>query len=197
MSQGEDAKLAPTQELEKERFMAIVVCQHCFKERTYAYSTDEVQQRRFDQPEPPADFFHGVLTCRNCKKQTAFGMRKDAVNHYPTIEEVQTSPKVPKLVVDMLTDARMCFYGAGWWGTVAMARAAIEEALEQKGHKGRLEEQIESARNAGALSDHEYMLAHGSRLAGNKALHRETSLEPSLVPAALSAALVIVNHLYK
>ncbi len=135
--------------------MAILVCQHCGKERTYTYSTSEVQSKNSSKPDPLVDLIRGVLTCRNCQKQTAFGMRKDAVDRYPAIEEVQTLPKVPDLVGDMLTDARMCFYGSGWRGTVAMARAAVEEALEQRGHKGRLETQIESAKTAGHLSDYE------------------------------------------
>ena len=193
----EETTLAPSEIIEGVTWVAIVVCQHCGRERTYTYSTNTIEMHRPGGPEPRADLIRGVLTCAGCRKQTAFGMRKDAVDRYPAIEEIQTLPKVPKLAVDMLMDARMCFYGSGWRGTVAMARASVEEALEQRGHKGKLEDQIESAKQSGHLSAYEYMLAHGSRLAGNNALHRETTLDPSLVPAALSAALVIVNYLYR
>ena len=129
--------------------------------------------------------------------KTPFGMRNDAFDRYPATDYGQMLENVPDLVKDMLTDAAMWYYGSRWREAVGMAPAAVEEALQQLGYDGRLEKIIDDAKADGRLKDHEYMLAHSSRLAGNEALHRENSLDPALVPAALSAAVVVVNHLFR
>ena len=62
--------------------------------------------------------------------------------------------------------------------------------------KGKLEQRIDGARRKDILTDTEYMLAHGSRLVGNAALHRASIVAPSDIPAVLSAVVSITNHLF-
>ena len=74
----------------------------------------------------------------------------------------------------------------------------MEEGLEQKGYSGKtLELLIDDAEAAGALDRTNFMLAHGSRLVGNAALHKESSIEPGNIPAVLSAAVSICNYLFR
>ena len=183
------AKLPPEDE-RRVRYMAQLVCQNCGKERELTVVHHEHLR------DDAADIIRGVLTCFACNQRTPFGMRNNAINFYPAGQLGTFTPNVPEIVKDMWLDAELCLYGAGFRGAVAMARATVEEALEQRGFKGTLEDQIKAALAKGALTDREGMLAHGSRLAGNAALHKEASLDISIVPTALGAAVQIANHLF-
>jgi hypothetical protein len=125
-------------------------------------------------------------------------MTDNAISFYPGKEPYgKLSGKSQPKVEALFKDAELCFYGTGFRGAVAMCRACVEEALEQKGVKQpRLEEMIDEAESKGLLTRTEFMLAHGSRLAGNAALHKEVALDPSSIPAVLSATASIVNHLF-
>ena len=186
----EAARVSPREGEEGDSYMAQLVCQNCGKERELRVEHNEHLR------DDAADIIRGVLTCFACNQRTPFGMRNNAINFYPAGELGTFTPNVPTLVKEMWADAELCLYGAGFRGAVAMARATVEEALEQSGFKGRLEDQITAAKAKGALTDREAMLAHGSRLAGNDALHREASLDISIVPTALGAAVQIANHLF-
>ena len=53
---------------------------------------------------------------------------------------------IPKTVLDLLDEARLCFYGAAFRGVVAICRSCVEESLHQRGIQGKdLAEKIESA----------------------------------------------------
>lgn len=173
--------------------MANLVCDHCGDVLELSYRITS----RF--PTDTGDIITGVLTCTRCQQKTIFGMKDDAVNFYPGKAVYgQLDEWVPAMVREFFVDAEMCFFGTGFRGAVAMSRACVEEGLEQKGYSGKqLELLINDAHEAGALDPTNYMLAHGSRLVGNEALHKASSIQPSNVPAVLSAAVSICNYLFR
>jgi len=82
-------------------------------------------------------------------------------------------------------------------GAAVMARATVEQALVNRGVKERtLDDSIAEAHKNGLLGPTELAIAHGSRLIGNGAIHEAASIEPGQVPPLLSAAALIVNHLF-
>jgi hypothetical protein len=180
--------------LKKEgtRKMAEILCENCNCRRLLMYNP--IQRASGDK----ADSFYGVLTCRRCGQKTIFGMNDDAVSFYPSKKAYGAlSENTPQNVRDMFTDAELCFYGMGFRGAVSVSRACVEAGLTHKGiTKGKLEERIDEAKSIGILTETEYMLAHGSRLAGNAALHKAQNIAPSDVPVVLSAVASIINHLF-
>ena len=173
--------------------MADIICAHCGSSRELSYRT------RVLIPGEGSDSIHGVLTCRTCGQKTIFGMSDDAVSFYPGKTAYGAlSENTPPDVRDIFADAEVCFYGTSLRGAVAMSRACVEAGLSHKGiSEGSLEQRIDEAKTNNILTDTEYMLAHGSRLAGNAALHKATNIAPSDVPSVLSAVVGIINHLFK
>jgi hypothetical protein len=172
--------------------MAEILCDHCDSSRLLNY------QRKMWVSGEGSDSIHGVLTCRQCKKKTIFGMTNDAISFYPSKAAYGAlSVNTPQDVRDRFVDAELCFYGMGFRGAVAVSRACVEVGLSHKGiTQGHLEQRIDEAKGRDILTETEYMLAHGSRLAGNAALHKATAIAPSDIPAVLSAVVGIMNHLF-
>lgn len=82
-------------------------------------------------------------------------------------------------------------------GAAVMARATVEDALDTRGVREReLRQSIDVAKTRDLLGDTEVSIAHGSRLVGNNAIHQADRIELGEVPPVLSAAALIVNHLY-
>ena len=183
-------RLAETDAVEGED-MAELVCDHCGQTRT-------LEMRHSSHLPGEVDILRGTLTCRSCGGKTIFGMQGNAINFYPTKGAYgELSQTIPPKVRHRFLDAELAFYGGSLGGAVAMARSTVEVALEQRGFtQGTLEDQIDAAEAAGALDKTQSMLAHGSRLAGNDALHRAETIEPGAVPPALSASISIANHLF-
>ena len=187
---GRLVRLLPTKK--KGVKMAELLCDHCGKSR-------EINYRRATWVSGEgSDMISGVLTCRQCGKKTIFGMTNDAITFYPTQNAYgQLSENTPNSVRDIFSDAELCYYGMGFRGAVAMCRACVERALKERNiTHGVLEGKIDEAEGTGILTRREYMLAHGSRLVGNDALHRAESVEPSDIPSVLSATSSIVSHLF-
>ena len=172
--------------------MAIVICDHCGKTRQLNYL------RGPSLGGDGSDSIYGVLTCRTCKQKTIFGMTDNAISFYPSKSAYGAlSEHTPQDVRDMFVDAELCFYGMGFRGAAAVSRACVEAGLSHKGiTQGYLEQRIDEAKGKDILTETEYMLAHGSRLAGNAALHKATIIAPSDIPAVLSAVVGIINHLF-
>ena len=135
--------------------MANLVCDHC----PHVLELRHHVPSRL--PSDPGDLITGVLTCTKCQQKTIFGMKNDAVNFYPGKATYgQLDGQVPALVREFFLDAKMCYFGTGFRGAVAMSRACVEEGLEQKGYSGkRLELLIDDAQAAGDLDQTSYMLA--------------------------------------
>jgi len=173
--------------------MANVLCDHCGSSRELSY---RLSSRTSGEG---SDSIHGVLTCRKCGQKTIFGMTEDAISFYPSKTAYGAlSVNTPQDVKDIFADAELCFYGMGFRGAAAVSRACVEAGLSHKGiTQGNLEQRIDEAKGKDILTETEYMLAHGSRLAGNAALHRATIIAPSDIPAVLSAVVGITNHLFQ
>jgi len=126
-------------------------------------------------------------------------MTNGAISFYPSKTAYGTlTENTSQDVRDIFIDAELCFYGMGFRGVIAVSRACVEAGLSHQGiTQGNLEQRIDEAKNRNILTETQYMLAHGSRLAGNAALHRATSIAPSEVPVVLSAVVGITNHLFK
>jgi len=126
-------------------------------------------------------------------------MTNNAISFYPSKTAYGAlSENTPQDVRDIFVDAELCFYGMGFRGAVAVSRACVEAGLSHKGiTQGNLEQRIDEAKDKDILTETEYMLAHGSRLAGNAALHKAAIIAPSDVPAVLSAVVGIINHLFQ
>jgi len=172
--------------------MADLICDHCGDMRELAWRPQPVRS------DGKTDIIRGVLTCRNCDRKTIFGMTGNAISFYPSKNAYgQLSGGIPNSVRGTFLDAELCYYGMGFRGAVAMCRACVERALVERGITNRtLEAKIDEAKKQTILTDREYMLAHGSRLVGNEALHEAETIEPSDIPSVLSAAINIVNHLF-
>ena len=181
----------PLTRREEVKKMPEILCDHCGSSRLLRYRSSRLAADRRDS-------IYGVLTCRKCQKKTIFGMIDDAISFYPSEAAYGVlSVNTPQDVRDIFVDAELCFYGMGFRGAVAVSRACVEAGLSHKGiTKGTLEKRIDDAKAEDILTETEYMLAHGSRLAGNAALHKATIIVPSDIPAVLSAAVGIINHLF-
>ena len=173
--------------------MAEVLCDHCGSSRQLNY------KRQVYHTGEGSDSIYGVLTCRKCGQKTIFGMIHDAISFYPSKAAYGLlSVNTPQDVRDMFVDAELCFYGMGFRGVAAVSRACVEAGLSHRGiTQGHLEQRIDEAKGKDILTETEYMLAHGSRLAGNAALHKAKIIAPSDIPAVLSAVVGIINHLFK
>ncbi len=185
-------KILPTKK-KGVKNMATLLCDHCGSSLKLNYQCTTLIGGE------GADFIHGVLTCRKCGQKTIFGMTNDAISFYPSKTAYGAlSVNTPEDVKDLFVDAELCFYGMGFRGAVAVSRACVEKGLSHKRvTEGTLEQRIEEAKSSDILTDTEYMLAHGSRLAGNAALHKGTTIAPSDIPAVLSAVVSITNHLFQ
>ena len=76
-----------------------------------------------------------------------------------------------------------------------MCRSAFEQTLTEEGYEiGSLESKIEAAKKDGVLDDEQVAVAHGSRLMGNRALHRAGDIQPGQSLGALGAVATLVEH---
>lgn len=172
--------------------MAELACAHCGKIR-------ELQRIvRVSHVGEKDDLIRGVLTCRGCDKQTVFGMRNNAIDFYPGKDMFGEPHKnAPVEVKDAYTEAVLSFYGAAYRSAVSMARACLEQSLLGRRIKeDKLEKMIEEAFSAKLITQEHQMLAHGSRLVGNNALHKAKVIVPVEAQVALSAVVQIVNYLF-
>ena len=172
--------------------MAEVLCDHCGSSRQLNY---HLGTRISGEG---SDSIYGVLICRKCGQKTIFGMTNDAISFYPSKTAYgELSVNTPQDVRDIFVDAELCFYGMGFRGAAAVSRACVEAGLAHKGiTKGFLEQRIDDAKAKGILTETEHMLAHGSRLVGNNALHEAAIIAPSDIPTVLSAVVSITKHLF-
>lgn len=197
MTQEKDAKLTPTQELE-EMSMPIIRCAGCEFERVLNFSKGDHDPMSSGWGWIEKDQLFATLVCGKCGYSTAFILHGS--NALGWIEKKDTYgalvTKASAAVKQVFREAELSYSGRAYRAAATMCRACVEQALVEKGHKkGSLEQKINAAKRANHLGYQEYMIAHGSRLVGNEAVHLKEDLSPSDIPALLSAAVVIVNHL--
>ena len=171
--------------------MTQLICAHCGESRI-------LEDRTVRSPSTQADLLRGVSTCGQCGQKTVFGMTNNAITFYPGKGAYGIlSENTPQDIRDIFVDAELCFYGMGLRGAVAVSRACVEAGLSHKEITERtLEKSIDLAVENSVLTATQHMLAHGSRLVGNDALHEATDIALSDVPSVLSAVVGIINHLF-
>lgn len=185
-------KMPPPQEMGADG-MAEISCVKCGRTREIEVDRNVIGISRDD----PRDIIRAVLICRHCDGRTVFELTGNVVTLFPGANPYgELANTVPENVVDVFSEAELCYYGMANRAAVSMSRACVEQALSNVGiTNGNLEQRIDEAKEKGVLGDQERMLAHGSRLAGNNALHEAPSINPGEVPPVLAAAVNIVNHI--
>jgi len=142
-----------------------------------------------------------AFTCGNCGGVSVFEMRGDNIITFNPGRMVngpdELGSATPERAREAYSEAMLCYYGAAYRGTVAMCRSAVEEALDDKGAKGRdLHTKVEDAKSRlNILGDEEVALAQGARLVGRNALHRGASVTQTQATVALGATFDLVNHI--
>lgn len=187
MNSGEVFNATMPPKIGGDEDMAILVCGHCKKRRTINQNADEDETLAL------------VVTCSGCGGRTYFEMVGDAVtftlgggDFLGTFGEAF----VPIAISDRFDEAKICFQVRAFRAAAAMARSCVEMALSEHGiTKGNLESRIKRAKDAGMLTDEEVSLAHGSRLVGNNALHKQAVVTAPYAQSALQAAAGVVSKL--
>ncbi len=191
MSEETSDILVPPQEKGVEE-MANVGCDYCGRARALEMPWEEPMMGR------PGDAVRGVYICSYCQKPSPFELKEQTVTFRPGGRMVvPLGPAAIDAVRQRYHEAELCWYASANRAAAVMARAAVEEGLKSRGlTKGKLEEKINEALNQGIIGQEEQAIAHGSRLIGNSAVHEAEQIAPGQVPAVLSAAASIINHLF-
>lgn len=147
---------------------------------------------------PTPHVWRVVLICANCHKRTVFELRNNIVVFRPGKQEFGgLGGSTPLPVREVYEEAILCYYSLANRGAAVMCRSSVERALEARGLTGGdLDDKIKTALANTWISDVEHSIAHGSRLIGNRAIHREKTVTPSDVPAVLSATATVLRKLY-
>ena len=139
--------------IEGDISIAKLICSHCSRSReltatnpvfkylpvevkgqTYEYSGTASHNARTRQR---YDVFHVTVECAECRQWSVYTLTQDGVIFNPgklfeegIREEISDSAKT------MLQEATRCFFGNSFRGTLAMCRAALEQALTDKNVTG-------------------------------------------------------------
>jgi hypothetical protein len=146
----------------------------------------------------PGDIIRGLLVCSNCGGRSPFEIRERTITFKPGRQLLtRLNDTVPADVGERYDEAALCLYAAAYRAAAVMSRAAVEQALVNNGiTSGTLENKIDEALRQGIIGKEQHSIAHGSRLIGNDAVHKGASVSPGEVPAVLSAAANLINHVF-
>ena len=184
-----DKLLPPQEEVAK---MPYVGCDWCDRSRLLDIQWNSAYP-------PPGDIVRGVFVCSECDRSSPFALRESTITFKPGRQRITPlNAGVPKRVEEFYVEAELCLYAVAYRAAAAMARATVEQVLEEAGLTDRtLDDRINRARDQEIIGQEEHTLAHGSRLVGNDALHEAETISAGEVSAALSVAARIVNHIFK
>ena len=145
---------------------------------------------------PPGDILRGIFVCSSCNGRSPFELQEETITFKPGRQLLTPlNDNVPEDVRERYVEAELCLYAAAYRGAAVMGRSAVEQALRNRGlNQRRLEDQIDEALKQGIIGNEQKSIAHGSRLIGNGAVHAADSISPGDVPAVLSAAASLINH---
>jgi hypothetical protein len=133
-----------------------------------------------------------------CNADTLFELTRNAITFYPGSDTlIELNVTAPDGAKEMYEQARLCIFGTAYRAAAVMGRASLEQALVAKNFtSGLLEEKIDAAKAKGTIGNREFSMAHGSRLIGNDAIHKDKEVTPAYLLNALASAATIVNHLF-
>ena len=191
MSDERSTTLLPPQE-EGVAEMQNIGCDWCDRSRRIDLPWNVSYSKR------PGDIVRGVFICAECSKRSPFELKEDTVTFRPGNQWITPLDEtVPPSVQERYAEAELCMYAAAYRASAVMGRSAVELALVNVGvTKGTLENKIDNALSQGIIGQEQNSLAHGSRLIGNDAVHIGASVSPGEVPAVLSTAANIINHVF-
>jgi len=108
-------------------------------------------------------------------------------------------PAVPKEVLSDYIEAIKSFNVGAYKASVAMARRALQQALEDKGatKRARLLEQIDELKSKGILDKATSSLAHGIRQFGNYGAHPQTDLLAQVTPDDTKLVINVLKKIIK
>ena len=165
-------------------------CNHDMEVNTGAFAG-------YNRPNPHSNPIKlmGSATCRNCGAGTGFELNDNVVVY---VSGKSGYGKINAGLSDkakaLYAEAELSFQNGTPNASVAMCRASLELALNDKGFTGNtLFEQIGKAKSS--LSEVEIGLAHSSRLIARDAIHRGNLVGLSDIPSMLSATVRILNKL--
>src|SRR3990167_3676929 len=180
----EQDTLQPISEQPEELIMGRFRCKGC--QTQYTVNVSGV----FEAKNGPYIRLTGVLNC-TCRYQTPLEAEASVVleSLITTREAVpDLSNTAPGEVMASYIEARTCFYGTAYRATAAFCRSTGEEMLKAKGYtKNAFDDQIKDAKADGFIDDDLVMLAHGARLIGRNALHRNHDVTMAQALIALVA----------
>ncbi len=195
MTKAKGAKLAPTQELEEH--MPEIACVGCGRQHSF---------RHLGGYEDKTSIVQGVLICDHpgkrgpygppCNARTVFEITGDSVSFLPgKLFEEGLAANVSNEVRELFNDGLRAFYGKSYRGTIALCRAALEQALDEKGASGHnLSEKINKCQGA-ILGVQETNQAHAMRLDANEALHALKNVNATYALGGLTTTVTLVNHI--
>jgi len=145
----------------------------------------------------PEDSLSGTITCGECGTENIFRERGGVIEYRHDPDMFGTlPPQTSKIMRSLYQEAIDCFVNRTFRASAGMCRSTLEQTLEEHGYKrGSLESKIDAAKKDGILDDEQVAVAHGSRLMGNRALHRAAKINPGHAQAALGAAGTLVEHI--
>lgn len=191
MTQEEtESRLAPTAALEEQE-MSLVRCHICEQEFTVSV------QRHPQAYTNPKDILDGAVVCGECHTENLFRLRGGVIEYRHDPDMFGSMPEASSDVSHLMyTEAVECFIHATLRASAAMCRATLEQVLDDVGyHEGTLEHKIDHAKLDGLIDDVQVAIAHGSRLMGNRALHRAANIQRGPVLAALGAVVSLTEDI--
>ena len=144
----------------------------------------------------PHDTLRAVIAC-SCGEQIFFEMDECYLTFVSGKQIGGLSTSIPQGTRDRFVEAKLCFFSAALRASTVMARSSVESALDAKKFTAAtLDDCIEEAHNQKVLGEEEYLLAHGARLVGNRAIHKEPNIRPEHAESLLVATVQILNALF-
>ena len=167
-------------------------CSGCKK--TLTINTADLQHfNRPDDKSNPKKLI-GSAIC-GCGVGTAFEITDNSVNYISGHSSYGSlGSGISVNVKTLYAEAEICLQSGAPNAAATMCRAALEIALTGAGFLGKnLKEQINNAHPP--LDETEIILAHGSRLITNEAIHGAELIGLADIPSMLSATIQILNKL--
>ena len=145
----------------------------------------------------PGDRIRGALVCSQCNTVSPFELAEEAVTFKPGSHMfVELATDASEEVRGFYDESRLCISSGAPRAAATMARATLEQALEERGCTGKLDSMISHAVAQKIITQAEVTIAHGSRLIGNDAIHEANkSVTLGEAIATLSACVTIVNRM--
>lgn len=178
---------------EEEIAMSLIRCHRC--EIEFRAEVARVTNNNINVND--RDILSGTVICGDCGTENLFRLRGEIIEyrHDPTMYGALPIG-ASGVTRDLFTEAIQCFINRTFRACASMCRATLEQTLVDHGYEsGTLETRINAAKEDDLLDEEQVAVAHGSRLMGNRALHRAPNTQPGPALGAIGAVVSIVEHI--